>query len=681
MRLIALYPAPTKTSTLRAKLITIDLHSTEAVPYEALSYAWQGQKPSLPMLCDDLLLAITQNVDSALRRFRLTNRRRYLWIDAICINQEDLQEKSSQVSKLGYFFSTASKVLIWLGEFELPGERALKIFKHLSSTPDDTGQAVSVIAFRKWVEEEFDPDLLPTLEYILRQSWFKRRWIIQEVALSKRAAIYYGCEEIPFSVFVNAITRLRRAGFFTATYENDVAESMATVETLRQSFGFRPPILELLTIFSSHECLDDRDRIFAIQGLSQPQTKSTYEITPNEVTLNFAMDLASAKKAELLNCAGAYRPSFGHFSLEHPSWVPDWRCAPLYRPLIDIPGLSSGVQYTRYNEVDGIVDHACDKEYGLGYDSDRQRPSDLPTYVGKSSTGLYSSVLQSETIDQVNQPREYAYYKEHDSGCLETRFFNLRMETKETNTFLSVNGIRIGRAAHCFNVCQYPSPWDLYMAAQRSEFAEYPEFKTMTNRLSHPRKYLEEQSLPANGATTKNITTSLIETLNAVNGFMQSIQKYNPYRLQMFRERIWQTFSTCLLSNEANTLLDQSDSVPINFDSSEQGCKPEDFETVLRLVSRGDEKIIEFPSIFEYTMTGRCFVKLDTGHVGIVPKDTRLGDLAVIIRGARTPFILRPSETGRSFQLVGDCYIRGLMKGEVFGMDDFLLRSQEILLI
>jgi hypothetical protein len=86
--------------------------------YEAVSYTWDNQDSSCPIFCNNRssVLKVTPNVDSLLRYLRRISLARYLWIDAICLNQADSNEKSVQVMLMGNIYRQARKVRIWLGE-------------------------------------------------------------------------------------------------------------------------------------------------------------------------------------------------------------------------------------------------------------------------------------------------------------------------------------------------------------------------------------------------------------------------------------------------------------------------------------------------------------------------------------------------------------------------------------
>jgi hypothetical protein len=86
--------------------------------FEAISYTWEEQSPSQPILCCGKRMLVTRNCESALRHFRPTKecQQRFLWIDSICINQDPTgaDERNHQVGVMGRIYSKATQVLIWL---------------------------------------------------------------------------------------------------------------------------------------------------------------------------------------------------------------------------------------------------------------------------------------------------------------------------------------------------------------------------------------------------------------------------------------------------------------------------------------------------------------------------------------------------------------------------------------
>jgi hypothetical protein len=83
--------------------------------FEAVSYVWGSDVRDQQILCDGHVLSITANLSSVLRRVRLPDAPRKLWVDLICINQEDLEEKGYQVAIMGQIYRRASRVLVLIG--------------------------------------------------------------------------------------------------------------------------------------------------------------------------------------------------------------------------------------------------------------------------------------------------------------------------------------------------------------------------------------------------------------------------------------------------------------------------------------------------------------------------------------------------------------------------------------
>jgi hypothetical protein len=92
-----------------------------APSYEALSYVWGTSDLSTNVYihCNGEVTAVRSSLAGALKRLRLATSARIIWVDAICINQDDNEEKSYQVPLMGSIYSSASRVVVWLGDGNL----------------------------------------------------------------------------------------------------------------------------------------------------------------------------------------------------------------------------------------------------------------------------------------------------------------------------------------------------------------------------------------------------------------------------------------------------------------------------------------------------------------------------------------------------------------------------------
>jgi hypothetical protein len=142
-RLLRLDAAAERNAPLRGVLLLCHLDQPPA--YEAISYNW-GDKSHAGMLQltggEDL--ALTANLEAGLRNFRLKDRPRLLlWVDALCIDQSSLEEKSQQVAIMAEIFKLATNVLCWLGTSVDTSCKLLTYLDQLASSTRELGLNIS----------------------------------------------------------------------------------------------------------------------------------------------------------------------------------------------------------------------------------------------------------------------------------------------------------------------------------------------------------------------------------------------------------------------------------------------------------------------------------------------------------------------------------------------------------
>lgn len=168
--------------------------------YDALSYAWDNQiaTSSIVIIKSDTHYnhPVIPNLEAALRQLRHRERDIVLWVDAICINQASNDEKSHQVPLMAKIYSEANNVRIWLGE-EVPdkSEVALKFITRIL----DFENFDRLIADSRLVQE------WASLFWLMKRSWFGRRWVVQEVALARKAFLHCGKDWVAWDDFADAV--------------------------------------------------------------------------------------------------------------------------------------------------------------------------------------------------------------------------------------------------------------------------------------------------------------------------------------------------------------------------------------------------------------------------------------------------------------------------------------------
>jgi hypothetical protein len=213
-------PKGSNTLSCRLKLVS----SFQDEEYEALSYVW-GQSPKSEdkvMDCGGHTIRIKPNLALALRRLRLPDKERALWVDAICINQDDLREKSLQVSLMREIYANAQQVIIWLGDDQDNVDCDKHAFDLLTSlfayfndgTQGETGRNAGArgpsTSNQTWVPLPAQySEKSKHLANLLCREWFTRTWVVQEIASAQKAVVMGGSEMISWDVFTEVLKRFR----------------------------------------------------------------------------------------------------------------------------------------------------------------------------------------------------------------------------------------------------------------------------------------------------------------------------------------------------------------------------------------------------------------------------------------------------------------------------------------
>ncbi|KAK4168327.1 heterokaryon incompatibility protein-domain-containing protein [Cladorrhinum sp. PSN259] len=177
--------------------------------YEALSYVWGDQRERRELVVSGSILSVTVNLHGALKAFRhpkSTGKKRRLWADALCINQEDLRERTSQVELMGRIYSQANCVLSWLGweEGEEGHRHTLAAIRFIHDFMEDP--EASINEARILLHHGPDVTLPPLSEDDQRRfqeqapkwesvkvffeiEYFHRTWIVQELGLARKAIL------------------------------------------------------------------------------------------------------------------------------------------------------------------------------------------------------------------------------------------------------------------------------------------------------------------------------------------------------------------------------------------------------------------------------------------------------------------------------------------------------------
>ena len=159
IRLLRLLPSENKNAPIECELFNYSLeHSDERThPYEALSYVWGHSYKHRSISIGKYYLPVTDNLHDALSRLRYRSFGRIIWVDAICINQENIIEKQQQIQLMAKIYGVASRVVVWLGAAEADSDLAIKEIRAAGgnklknfSNNEAIRQAVLALLQRPW---------------------------------------------------------------------------------------------------------------------------------------------------------------------------------------------------------------------------------------------------------------------------------------------------------------------------------------------------------------------------------------------------------------------------------------------------------------------------------------------------------------------------------------------------
>jgi hypothetical protein len=412
---------------LQCELVHVNLEDWPS--FEAISYTWRGQSSTESIIVDGKRLLVTPGVLEIAKYLESFYDARYIWVDGVCIDQQNLDEKNIQVPLMKDIYLRSFRVILWLGpQYQVKDAHlARRLLCQLvyAKVEYDTDRRKFLEGLRK----RRDPGLLAAVK-LFSHPWFSRTWVLQEMALAQKLAMVYGTICLDWPLVESGIKIMLdpyTVGFTQMEHRLIGITGMELRERFRNlnTAGFMAAVRQqvqskkrislglLLGKSIALEATDSRDKVFALLGLI------TLDLYQN-LTPDYRIPIADVYLDVVCRLLGSNDPSDGRVALQFagigyarsvaleeqniPSWVPDWSCDAPGRALrleagFSIPDDAQEMIYVRSRSFDdkrllGLKVVLIDKIKDLG------TVCDLAPVTGDVDqyTGLLKTWLREATV-------------------------------------------------------------------------------------------------------------------------------------------------------------------------------------------------------------------------------------------------------------------------------------------
>jgi hypothetical protein len=278
--------------------------------YVALSYCWGDASVTKDISINGSSVPVTANLEIALRHLRIKEYGR-LWVDAICINQEDKIEKSQQLLWMGSIYQRAREVASWIGENTVQSRFAMNLAIKVPQSPGYSGSEVSAV-----------------LEFFDRPYW-RRVWVIQELALARHTVVHCGESNVNWPQIVTLVSRYGiscRQMLGISFPKSGIGYMEKLLSFHQHASTFKPlSFLEALLRSSGSLSTDPRDKVFALLGLVHDSRLyipvPNYRQSVEDICLAMTLSvIATTSRLEIIPLLGSGYNKDNKMA----SWIPNW---------------------------------------------------------------------------------------------------------------------------------------------------------------------------------------------------------------------------------------------------------------------------------------------------------------------------------------------------------------------
>ncbi|KAM5526194.1 heterokaryon incompatibility protein [Fusarium oxysporum f. sp. phaseoli] len=591
---------------------TLQTYPIDAAPkYEALSYVWGPLNRTKSITCNGQDFNITDSLDTALRRLRLTGKPRHIWIDQICIDQDSVVERSEQVSIMRHIYSNAEMVNAWLGpaDPEVAASAAGIISTLANSKP------------RLYERDLFPEDQelldlgLPTrdspawdaLNTMLSVPYFSRVWIIQEIVVASDFVLLWGDITISKREFKN----FRLAALYYKLSDVDVEKGSPGVVWNAVALLYMghykvgdDSLLQLVSSTSSTNATDARDKIFALIGLAGDRSYGIvpdYSRSETEVFSEFArLVIVAENNLNILDHSYVESPEDPE---RLPLWAPRWHS-----------------------------DDDSHKHYLINYKFTASRSLPLGLMSSMSEKVLSLRGLQVDLVKE--------------------------MHARTTEIHRDIIAA-VDMVIHNIDIFNERYGSEIIRTVLLTMMAGHESSGPMINHVT--RRPTDDEYVNNFIAFALQFT---IQTHISQDGRGTDQRRYLDL-VRLAAKAIPLPAEPCWTSPEDFEFLERMLKTLYPHD-------PRVVAADLDMLSRIDCDFVMGPQRLEELIRASHDSEMfmtETGYVGFGPRYMKPGDVVCVLFGGGTPYVLRPTATADEYLFLGSAYIHGIMDGEV--IDDW----------
>lgn len=537
-----------------------------------------------------------------------------VWIDGLCIDQNNIQERNAQVALMARIYKTAISVRIWLGPED---KHTRQVYEALNKPPHD------IAADRVSCE-----DLKAVGEFFSR-SWFRRKWVIQEICLAGSLEMY--CGRFALNTNTSVFASLRNNKTVHQVLYNASLEATNLFELrhwitselarTRSYFGgaWTVPseisLVGLIRLTWGFACTDPRDSIFALLGILAGTTQKKamtvdYTRPTADVFTDAARHFLEGRKLFVEPLEGltytrqardGLYPSLSQAIEGMPSWVPNFH----------LPMTSTRFWCDRFQ--------ACGKKNMTS----QVLPSEHPRLLRVAGRFVDRvEEVSHSTVSGTRTERGFTYHVEADFAAWLEMLLRLDVQHKQI----------CSRAEAWWRTLLLDDFSNEKPAAAKAKFKRF--ICVQIRRHSNPE-----------------LVQTLLDRLHA----HETRSELLPSRLEVEKFR------------------DDALPPPPSRTPAKCGCGK-----YCRDRSHSQDDAY---AAYHLNILSNELIRTEGGYIGLGAHPTQEGDQIWVLPGGRVPFVLRPvrseSDGATRYRLVGEAYIHGIMYGEVmdkrrFGKDKFL---------